>query len=193
MPWPASASAPTHWPNGTARQRGDIEREAVERGLHLFHWVEEAISGTNQERAVDNQFFDLARQYPGLNFIFSHPNRVGRHVEVTVGIARSIHRLGGTVYIAGVRSTKDRRSWSQFLTESVGAEQDHSNLIYNLANSQDDKARRNLWPHGPLPWGYRLEHNDKRASLRPVPELVPAIRRVFELARTLERLAGWSP
>lgn len=186
---------------GPVRQRGDIEREAAERDLHLVHWVEEAISGTNQERAVDNQFFDLARQYPGLNFIFSHPNRVGRHVEVTVGIARTIHRLGGTMYIAGVGSIKERRSWSQFLTESVGAEQDYSNIRYNLATGQEDKARRGLWPHGVQPWGYLLERDSRGVATlpRPVPELAAAVRRLFDLGElqgdtlTLDvmRSEGW--
>ena len=177
---------------GPDRQRQDVLREAERAGLHITQWVEEAISGSDQERAAENLYYGLARQHPGVNVVFSHPNRVGRHVEVTVGIARRIHKLGGTVWIAGIGSLRDRRNWKEFLRDAVSAEEDHTNLVYNLATGQEDKARRNLWPHGAPPWGYRLERNDRGVSLRPVPipELVPAIRRLFEVGETLGETGG---
>ncbi|GGR33574.1 recombinase family protein [Deinococcus ruber] len=186
---------------GPERQRSDIHREAARAGLDVTDWVEETVSGANDERAAENRYYELARQYPGLNVIFSHPSRVGRHVEVTVGIARRIHALGGTVYIAGIGSLRDRRNWKEFLRDAVDAESDYSNLIYNLNTGKDDKARRNRWPHGPPPWGYVLERDHRGQSILPVPvpELVPAIRRLYDLAEqggetfTLDimRAEGW--
>ena len=186
---------------GPDRQRQDVRREAERAGLEITQWVEEAISGANDERAAENRYYELAREHPGVNVVFSHPNRVGRHVEVTVGIARRIHKLGGTVFVAGIGSLRDRRNWKEFLRDAVDSENEWGNLVYNLANGQEDKARRNLWPHGVPPWGYRLERNDRGVSLRPapVPELAAAVRRLFELGElhgdtvTLDtmRSEGW--
>ena len=186
---------------GPDRQRADIHREAARAGLELSDWVEETISGANDERAAENRYYELAREHPGLSVIFSHPSRVGRHVEVTVGIARRIHGLGGTVYIAGIGSLRDRRNWKEFLRDAVDAESDYTNLIYNLNTGKDDKARRNRWPHGPPPWGYVLERDHRGQSILPVPvpELVPAIRRLYDLAEqggetstlTTMRAEGW--
>ncbi|GAA5504387.1 hypothetical protein Dxin01_04157 [Deinococcus xinjiangensis] len=157
---------------GPARQRHDIEQEAARQNLRITDWIEEAISGANDDRAAENQYYELARKHPGLSVIFSHPNRVGRHVEVTVGIARKIHNLGGTVYIAGVGSLRDRRNWKEFLRDAVDAEVDYSNIIYNLSKGKFDKAVENHWPEGKQPYGYRLIRleNGRSTGLERHPE-----------------------
>ncbi|GGR00044.1 recombinase family protein [Deinococcus ruber] len=168
---------------GPDRQRADIHREAERAGLDVTDWVEEAISGADDERAFENRYYQLAREHAGLNVIFSHPNRVGRHVEVTVGIARRIHGLGGTVWIAGIGSLRDRRNWKEFLRDAVDAENDYTNLVYNLETGREDKARRGLWPHGSPPWGYELERNSSGIAQLPriVSERAAVVRRVFDL------------
>lgn len=172
---------------GPDRQREDIIREAERAGLTVTDWVEEAISGTDTGRAAENRYYQLARQYPGLNVIFSHPNRVGRHVEVTVGIARTIHQLGGTVWIAGLGNLRDRRNWRNFLRDAAEAENDHSDIVERLQRGKYSKAARNLWPHGQPPYGYRIVRDErgKSTTLEPHPETSGVVRRIFR-----EALAG---
>ncbi len=139
--------------HGPDRQREGIQQEADRNGLELIDWVEETISGADHDRAAENRYFTLARQRAGLNFIFSHPNRVGRHVKVTVGIAREIQRLGGTVWIAGLGNLRDARNWKAFLRDSVDSEVDWGNLVGQMAAGKRGRALAGRWPHGRPPWG----------------------------------------
>lgn len=174
---------------GPDRQRDDVLREAERQGLTITQWVEEAISGTDHDRAAENTYYQLARQHQGLNVIFSHPNRVGRHVEVTVGIARTIHTLGGTVWIAGVGSLREARAWKSFLRDAAEAESDHAEIVERLQRGKYDKAVRNRWPHGQPPYGYRIVRDDrgKSLTLERQPETAPIVDRIFR-----EALAGTS-
>ncbi|GAA5514039.1 hypothetical protein Dcar01_02788 [Deinococcus carri] len=156
---------------GPERQRADILREAQRAGLNITEWVEESVSGADDDRSFENNYFRMARTHPGLHVIWSHPNRVGRHVEVTVGIARRLHRLGATVHIAGIGSLRDRRNWKEFLRDAVDAENDYSNIIYNLGKGKFDKARRNLWPEGRQPYGYRLLRDERGQSTTLEPRV----------------------
>ena len=168
---------------GPDRQREGIQQEADRSGLELIDWVEETISGADHDRAAENRYFTLARQRAGLNFIFSHPNRVGRHVEVTVGIAREIQRLGGTVWIAGLGSLRDARNWKAFLRDSVESEVDWGNLVNQMQAGKRGKAIAGRWPHSQPPWGYVLARDARGRSTLPVPgEHAPAVRRLFELS-----------
>ncbi|KEF35516.1 hypothetical protein RDMS_01825 [Deinococcus sp. RL] len=169
---------------GPDRQRDDITREAERAGLVITDWVEESISGTDHDRAAENRYYQLARQHPGLNVVFSHPNRLGRHVEVTVGIARRIHQLGGTVWIAGMGSLRDRRNWRNFLRDAAEAENDHSDIVERLQRGKYAKAARNLWPHGQPPYGYRIVRDErgKSTTLEPHPETADVVRFIFERA-----------
>lgn len=168
---------------GPDRQRADISREAQRAGLEIIDWVEESVSGADTDRGAENRYYEFARQRPGIHVIFSHPNRVGRHVEVTVGIARRLHKLGATVHIAGIGSLRDRRNWKEFLRDAVDAENDYSNILYNLSKGKFDKARKNLWPHGKQPYGYLLlrDERGKSTTLAPHPEHAA----VYELAQEL--------
>jgi DNA invertase Pin-like site-specific DNA recombinase len=169
---------------GPDRQREGIQQEADRNGLELIDWVEETISGADHDRAAENRYFTLARQRAGLNFIFSHPNRVGRHVEVTVGIAREIQRLGGTVWIAGLGNLRDARNWKSFLHDSVDAENEYAGLVSQMQAGKRGKALAGRWPHGRPPWGYVLARDERGRSTVPVPgEHAAAVRRVFELSQ----------
>ncbi|GAA3997322.1 hypothetical protein GCM10022631_04860 [Deinococcus rubellus] len=172
---------------GPDRQRADVERDAERNGLSIVHWVEESISGANHDRAAENEYYALARRFHGLNFMFSHPNRVGRHVEVIVGIARQIHQLGGTVWIAGLGNLRDGRNWRYFLRNAAEAETDYLNVVDQLYRGKRGKALRGKWPHGAPPWGYVLERDEKGRSTRPVPNPVtaPVVKRVADLAETV--------
>jgi DNA invertase Pin-like site-specific DNA recombinase len=186
---------------GPDRQRDEITREAERNGLELIDWIEESVSGANHDRAAENQYFTLARQRAGLNFIFSHPNRVGRHVEVTVGIARELHRLGSTVWIAGLGSLRDKRSWNYFLRDAVEAESDYSNIVSQLVTGKRSKALAGRWPHAAPPWGYLLQRDERGRSTLPAPDplAAPAVRRLYDLSETqgqtkalhLMRSEGW--
>lgn len=169
---------------GPERQRSDILTEADRAGLPLTDWIEEAVSGADEERGLENQYFALARNNPGLHVIWSHPNRVGRHVEVTVGIVRRLHKLGATVHIAGIGSLRDRRNWKEFLRDAVDAENDYSTIVYNLSSGKYAKAARNMWPQGQPPYGYRLMRDDRGRSttLEPHPEHAPVYRQIVELS-----------
>lgn len=133
---------------GPDRQRDDIALEAARHDLEIISWQGDAISGTNHERAADNAYFTLARQQHGLNFIFSHPNRVGRHVEANAGIVCQLHALGATVWIAGLGTLRDKRNWGYYLRDSVDAELDHANIVDQLARGKRSKAAAGRWPHG---------------------------------------------
>lgn len=172
---------------GPDRQRQEIERAAQAEGLEIVQWVEEAVSGANHDRASENDYYALARQQHGLHFIFSHPNRVGRHVEVIVGIARQLHALGATVWVAGLGNLRDQRNWRYFLRDAAEAESDYQNIVNQMVSGKRGKALRGRWPHGEPPWGYVLERDDRGRSTVPVPvpEYAAAVRRVFELAETL--------
>lgn len=175
---------------GPDRQRADIMREAQRAGLNIVQWVEEAVSGADDERSLENTYFQLARATSGLHVVWSHPNRVGRHVEVTVGIARRLHRLGATVHIAGLGSLRDRRNWKEFLRDAVEAESEYTNIVYNLATGKMDKARRNLWPEGRQPYGYALLRDEKGKSttLAPHPQHAATYRLMVDL--TLDQDLG---
>lgn len=177
---------------GPDRQRDEITREAARSGLELLDWVEETISGANHDRAAENRYFALARQRAGLNFIFSHPNRVGRHVEVTVGIARELHRLGATVWIAGLGSLRDKRSWNYFLRDAVEAESDYTNIVDQMVRGKRGKAQAGRWAHASPPWGYVLQRDDRGRSTLPTPdpEAAPAIRRLYDLAELMGQTAA---
>ena len=168
---------------GPERQRNDIIREATRAGLNITDWIEEAVSGADDERGLENQYYQLARKHPGLHVVWSHPNRVGRHVEVTVGIARRLHRLGATVHIAGVGNLRDRRNWKEFLRDAVDAENDYTTIIYNLSNGKFAKAKQNQWPEGRQPWGYQLLRDDRGRSttLQPHPEHAPIYRQMVDM------------
>lgn len=172
---------------GPERQRHDIQAAVERTGLVLWHWVEESVSGADHDRAAENLYYELARKHHGLNFMFSHPNRVGRHVEVTVGIARHIHALGGTVWIAGLGNLRDERNWKYFLREAAEAEIDYSNVVGQLYKGKRDKAVAGRWPHGAPPWGYKLARDERGDSILPVidPATASAVRRVWELAETM--------
>lgn len=186
---------------GPDRQRDEIKREAERSGLEIIDWIEESVSGANHDRAAENRYFTLARQRAGLNFIFSHPNRVGRHVEVTVGIARELHRLGATVWIAGLGSLRDKRSWNYFLRDAVEAESDYANVVSQLVAGKRSKAISGRWPHAAPPWGYVLQRDERGRSTLPAPDplTAPAIQRLYELSETqgqtkalyLMREEGW--
>lgn len=168
---------------GPARQREDILREAERQGLSVSEWVEESITGTDHDRAAVNRYYDLARQRPGLNVIFSHPNRVGRHVEVTVGIARQLHGLGATVWIAGVGSLREARNWKYFLRDAADAEIDHGEIVERLQRGKYSKAAQNRWPHGQPPYGYRIVRDERGKSITIEPnEHAPTVRRIFDMA-----------
>ena len=168
---------------GPDRQREDVLREAERAGLIITEWVEESISGTDHDRAAENRYYTLARQHRGLNIIFSHPNRVGRHVEVTVGIARTIHQLGGTVWIAGMGSLRDRRNWKNFLRDAAEAENDHTDIVERLQRGKYDKAAHNRWPHGQPPYGYRIVRDERGKSVTLEPnEHAETVRTIFRKA-----------
>lgn len=169
---------------GPDRQRQEILREAERAGLTVTEWVEEAVSGASTDRAAENRYYQLARERPGLNLIFAHPNRVGRHVEVTVGIARQIHRLGGTVWIAGLGNLRDGRNWRYFLRDAVESESEYANLVSQMAYGKRSKAASGRWAHGAVPWGYVLERDGRGRSTLPAPDppAAAAVRRVFELS-----------
>lgn len=167
---------------GPTRQREDILREAERAGLTITRWVEEAISGTDHERAAVNTYYDLARQHPGLNVIFSHPNRVGRHVEVTVGIARQLHARGATVWIAGMGSLRDKRNWRNFLRDAAEAESDHADIVERLQRGKYSKAAANRWPHGQPPYGYRIVRDERGKSTTIEPnERASVVQTIFKL------------
>lgn len=173
---------------GPARQREEIEALAAREGLSIVQWIEDTVSGADHSRASENEYYALARRHHGLHFIFSHPNRVGRHVEVTVGIARQIHRLGGTVHVAGIGNLRDRRNWVYFLRDASSSEEEYQNIVDQLVRGKIAKAREHgKWPHGAPPWGYRLERDHRGRSTLPVPvpELAAAVRRAFELSEEL--------
>ena len=171
---------------GPDRQRAEIEQAARAEGLEIVHWVEEAVSGANHDRAAENDYYALARRHAGLNFMFSHPNRVGRHVEVIVGIARQLHALGATVWVAGLGNLRDSRNWRYFLRDAAEAESDYQNIVNQLIAGKRGKALRGMWPHGEPPWGYKLARDDRGRALHPepVPELAAVVQRVFDLAET---------
>jgi DNA invertase Pin-like site-specific DNA recombinase len=172
---------------GPDRQRQEIEQDAAREGLTLLCWVEESVSGADHDRAAENAFYKLAREHPGLNFLFSHPNRVGRHIEVTVGIARTLHRLGATVWVAGLGNLRDARNWKYFLRDAADAEADYLNIVGQMVAGKRAKAAGGKWPHGAPPWGYVLARDARGRSTLPVPDpaTAPAVRRVFELAEKL--------
>lgn len=173
---------------GPDRQRQEIEEEAQRTGLQVIEWIEESVSGANHDRAAENRYYQLARQRAGLNFIFSHPNRVGRHVEVIVGIARQLHQLGATVHIAGLGNLRDRRNWKHFLRDAADAEADYQNIVFQLVSGKRAKAAiHGKWPHGDAPYGYLLQRDHRGRSTLPAPDPVtaPVVRRIFELAETL--------
>ncbi|GGI74960.1 recombinase family protein [Deinococcus wulumuqiensis] len=173
---------------GPDRQRQEIEREAERAGLDIIDWLEESVSGANHARAAENAYYALLRERPGLNFIFSHPNRVGRHVEVIVGIARTIHQRGGTVHVAGLGNLRDARNWKYFLRDAADAESDYQNIVHQLVSGKRAKAAiHGLWPHGDVPWGYVLQRDQRGRSTLPAPDpaVAPIIRRVFDLAETM--------
>ena len=173
---------------GPDRQRQEIEREAERAGLQIIDWVEESVSGANHARAAENAYYALLRQQPGLHFIFSHPNRVGRHVEVIVGIARTIHQRGGTVHVAGLGDLRDSRNWKYFLRDAADAESDYQNIVHQLVSGKRAKAAiHGKWPHGDVPWGYVLERDHRGRSTLPVPDpaVAPLIRQIFDLAETM--------
>lgn len=169
---------------GPERQRQDIQQAAEREGLRIIDTIEEAISGADHDRAAENAYYQAARAQPGMNFMFSHPNRVGRHVEVTVGIARTIHKLGGTVWIAGLGNLRDARNWRYFLRDAADAEVDHANIVYQLVSGKRSKAHSGRWPHGAPPWGYVLQRDHRGRSTLPAPDpaIAPAIRRLAELS-----------
>lgn len=162
----------------------DILTEADRAGLKITDWIEESVSGADEERGLENQYFAMARHNPGLRVVWSHPNRVGRHVEVTVGIVRRLHRLGATVHIAGIGSLRDRRNWKEFLRDAVDAENDYSTIVYNLSSGKFAKAARNMWPQGQPPYGYRLVRDERGRSttLEAHPEHAPVYRQIVELS-----------
>ncbi|WP_162243067.1 recombinase family protein [Deinococcus sp. Leaf326] len=169
---------------GPERQRSDILGEADRAGLRITDWIEESVSGADEERGLENQYFALARDHPGLRVIWSHPNRVGRHVEVTVGIVRRLHKLGAVVHIAGIGNLRDRRNWREFIRDAVEAENDYSTIVYNLSAGKFAKAQRNMWPHGKQPFGYRLVRDERGRSttLEPHPDDAPVYRTIVEMS-----------
>lgn len=168
---------------GPARQRRDIEREAAFAGLEIVHWHEEAVSGAKLERYNENAYYDLARAHPGLNFIFSTASRVGRHVEIIVGIARELLKLKAGVWVAGIGDLRRPRNWKEFLREAVDAESEYTGIIRQLTEGKRDKAQRGQWAQGRAPWGYRIVRDARGVStgLEIDPEAAAVVRRVFEL------------
>lgn len=168
---------------GPERQRRDIEREATYAGLTLVHWHEEAISGAKIERYNENAYYDLARQHPGITFIFSASNRVGRHVEIIVGIARNLLKMRAGVYVAGIGDLSRPRNWKEFLRDSVDAESDYTNIIKQLTDGKVEKAQAGHWAQGRVPWGYRLVRDERGISTVPElhPDHAPVVRRVGEI------------
>lgn len=168
---------------GPARQRRDIEREAAFAGLELVHWHQEAVSGAKLARYTDNTYYDLARAHPGLNFIFSAGNRVGRHVEIIVGIARELLKLKAGVWVAGVGDLRKPRNWKEFLRDAVDAENEYTTIVQQLTDGKRDKAQQGGWAQGRAPWGYRITRDDRGVSTGLEIEEVAAVtvRRVFDL------------
>ncbi|UQN05514.1 recombinase family protein [Deinococcus sp. QL22] len=172
--------------HGPERQRRDIEREAAYAGLTLTHWLEESVSGAKGARQHSNSYYDLARANPGMNFIFSASNRVARHVEIIVGIARELQKLGAVVWVSGIGNLSQPRNWKEFLRDAVDAESDYTNIVKQLTDGKRDKAQLGHWAQGRVPWGYKLARDERGISTLPVIDEAAArvVRRVFELYAT---------
>lgn len=168
---------------GPDRQRRDIEREAAYAGLDVVGWHEEAVSGAKIERYNENAYYEQARAQPGLAFIFSASSRVGRHVEIIVGIARNLLKMGSPVFVAGIGDLRRPRNWKEFLRDSVDAENDYSNIIRQLTDGKREKAQSGGWAQGRPPFGYRLVRDERGVSgtLDIVPNAAAAVHRVFQL------------
>ncbi|THF70456.1 recombinase family protein [Deinococcus sp. Arct2-2] len=169
--------------HGPERQRRDIEREAAYAGLTLAHWLEESVSGAKGARQHSNAYYDLARDNPGMNFIFSASNRVARHVEIIVGIARELQKLGAVVWVSGIGNLSHPRNWKEFLRDAVDAESDYTNIVRQLTDGKRDKAQLGHWAQGRVPWGYKLARDERGISTLPVIDEAAArvVRRVFEV------------
>lgn len=172
---------------GPDRQRQQITSMAERARLELVHWVEESVSGADHSRAVENEFYALARLHPGLNFVFAHPNRLGRHVEVIVGIARTLLDLGANVWIADLGTLSEDRIWLYFLRDAAEAEVDYRRIVHQLNTGKRSKATSGQWPHGDVPWGYVLQRDHRGRSMLPVPDpaVAPTIQRIFDLAEQM--------
>lgn len=149
---------------GPKRQRREILEEAARAGLKIEDWIEESISGADYDRAAENLYYEAVRTTPGLNVFFSTADRVGRHIEVTTGIARTIMDLGGVVWVAGIGSLREGRNWDFFLRDAVDAETDYSRIIRRMHTGKLDKARRGHWAHGQPAWGYKPARDYKGVS-----------------------------
>lgn len=171
---------------GPDRQRRDIEREAAYAGLTVVHWIEESVSGAKEVRYNENAYYDLAKSHPGLNFIFSTSSRVGRHVEIIVGIARKLLKMQAGVWVAGIGDLRRARNWKEFLRDAVDAENEYTGIVRQLTDGKRDKAQAGGWAQGRPPFGYRLVRDDKGIStgLDLVPEAAATVRRVAELYAT---------
>jgi len=172
---------------GPKRQRREILEEAARAKLKIEDWIEESISGADYDRAAENLYYEAVRATPGLNVFFSTADRVGRHIEVTTGIARKIMDLGGVVWVAGIGNLREGRNWDFFLRDAVDAETDYSRIIRRMHTGKLDKARRGHWAHGQPAWGYKPARDHKGVSTvlewdtTSAPSTVPLI---FSLALT---------
>lgn len=174
---------------GRSVQVADLQAFTNRHGLNVAGYIHEVQSGADAiaDRDVVQDYYRLAREHPGLGFVFPRVDRLGRLAELIITIARELITRKARVYVVGFDRPLDPKSpdWLMFQFQALTAEQNYVGLITNLKAGQLRKAAEGRWPHGKPPWGYRLARDERgRAILpEPIPERIPIIRRVFELSR----------
>lgn len=192
---------------GQEAQITDINSYARKNGLTISSFVHEVMSGAAELEARDvvQEYYQLARAFPGTSFIFPRVDRLGRLAERIITIARALINHKASVYIVGFDKPLDPKApdWMMFQLKAMLAEQSYLGILQRTMSGRIAKAEANGWPSGRPPWGYRLTRDERGKALLPElhPERAPAVRRLFELradlgsdgAGRIMRQEGWPP
>lgn len=146
--------------NGIAQQRTDIIAWAFQNKVTIDEWLEEAETGTKDDRAVIERLLARARAGDVFTLVLDRVNRLGRTALVSLKLKDELERAGVTVVFVQQAFTDDPAGKLMFTMFSGLAEYERSEWLKRMQTCKHAAVRRKgTFRGGKVPFGYRVLGN----------------------------------
>ncbi len=174
--------------NGIDQQRMSIAAYVLQRSIKIDEWVEEAETGTTEDREQIQALLTRARKGEIGMLILDRVDRLGRLAHVTLKLRDDFEAAGVDLVFAQQHFDKTHAGEFVFTLFSGLAEYNRKEILLRMKQARIAAVRKNgTWYGGPIPYGYRKLGNGRLAE---DPRSADMVRMVFDLRAKGHTLAS---